>query len=123
MCGAFFGVAPPDAAGTGAVALARLESCVSEETPAAAAFWAALGGGADRSAMIPMACMAVVRAGGHQPAGVAAIVLFFPRSQPPLCCWLVSPPRWREASLPVAVPVRSRFGLFLRLRSGRHVLW
>ena len=32
-----------------------------------------------------------------------------PRGQPCLCCWLVSPPRWREASpwasLPVAVPV------------------
>ena len=53
----------------------------------------------------------------------AAIIFFFPRGQPCLCCWLVSPPRWREASLPVAVPVRSRLGLFLRLRSGRHVLW
>ena len=68
MCDAF-GVAPPDAAGNGAATLARLESCVSEETPAAAAFWAALGGGSDRGAMIPMACMAVVRAGGPPPAG------------------------------------------------------
>ena len=68
MCDAF-GVAPPDAAGNGAAALARLESCVSEETPAAAAFWAALGGGPDKGAMIPMACMAVVRAGGPPPAG------------------------------------------------------
>ena len=57
MCDAF-DVAPPEASGTGAVALARLESCVSEETSAAAAFWAALESGADRSAMVPMACMA-----------------------------------------------------------------
>ena len=43
MCDAFE-IAPLEASGTGAAALARLESCVSEETCAAAAFWAALGG-------------------------------------------------------------------------------
>ena len=42
MCDAF-DITPPDASGTGAVALARLESCVSEETSGAAEFWSALG--------------------------------------------------------------------------------
>ena len=39
-------------------------------------------------------------------------------------CWLVSPPKRREASLPVvAVPVPGpALGWFLRLRLGRHVL-
>jgi len=47
MCDAF-GIAPLDAPEiSGAVALARLESCISEETREAAAFWAALGNGAD----------------------------------------------------------------------------
>ena len=27
----------------------------------------------------------------------AAILVFFPRGQPCLVCWLVSPPKWREA--------------------------
>ena len=67
MCGAF-DIAPPDASGTGAMALARLESCVSEETSGAAAFWAAIGNGADKSAMIPTACVAVVRAGSRPAA-------------------------------------------------------
>ena len=42
-----------------------------------------------------------------------AILFSCPRGQPCLCCCLVSPPRWREASLPVAVPVSgSALGCF-----------
>ena len=60
MCGAF-GIAPPHASElSGTTALARLEFCVSEDTGEAVAFWSALGNGADRSAMVPMACMAAV---------------------------------------------------------------
>ena len=79
MCDAF-DITPLDASGTGAAALARLESYASEETSAAAAFWAALGSGADRSAMIPIACMAVVRADSRPAAG----------SPPPVTCGAAS---------------------------------
>ena len=68
MCGAF-NVTPPEASGTGAVALAQLKSCLAEESDSAAAFWAALGSGADKNASVPMACMAVVRASSRPAAG------------------------------------------------------
>ena len=69
MCDAF-GIAPTDASERGgAAALARLDSCVSEDTGEAVAFWPALGNDADKSAMVPMACMAVVRAGSRPAAG------------------------------------------------------
>ena len=41
-----------------------------------------------------------------------------PRGQPCLCCWLVSPPRWREAPPCCGPHSWSRVGLFLRLRLG-----
>ena len=40
-----------------------------------------------------------------QPDGARVIWFFFPRGQPCLVCWLVSPPNWREAPFPVAVPI------------------
>ena len=67
ICSAF-GVAPPEAAGNGSLALARLESSLAEETDAAAAFWSALDI-ADKNASIPIACMAVVRAGMQPSSG------------------------------------------------------
>ena len=68
MCDAF-DVAPPEASGTGALALARLESCLAEETDRTAAFWSALGNGSDKSVSAPVACMAVVRASSRPAAG------------------------------------------------------
>ena len=69
MCDAF-GIAPPDASElSGASTLARLESCVSEDTGEAAAFWSALGDGADNNAKVTIACMAVVRASSRPAAG------------------------------------------------------
>ena len=35
--------------------------------------------------------------GRLQPHGARVIWIFFPRGQPCLVCWLVSPPKWREA--------------------------
>ena len=67
MCSAF-GVAPPEAAGNGSLALARLESSLAEETDMAAAFWYTLGT-SDKSASVPIACMAVVRAGIQPSSG------------------------------------------------------
>ena len=67
MCSAF-GVTPPEAAGNGSLALARLESSLAEETDTAAAFWSALDI-SDKNASIPIACMAVVRAGIQPSSG------------------------------------------------------
>ena len=57
----------------------------------------------------------------------AAILIFLPPWPAIPCllvCWLVSPPKRREASSPVvAVPLPGpALGWFLRLRLGRHVL-
>ena len=43
--------------------------------------------------------------GWHGAGAARAAPGLGPRGQPCLCCWLVSPLRWMEASLPVAVPV------------------
>ena len=56
-----------------------------------------------------------------QPDGARAIRFFFPRGQPCLVCWLVSPPKWRETSLPVAVPIPGpALGCFCACALGRH---
>ena len=56
-----------------------------------------------------------------QPDGARAIRFFFPRGQPCLVCWLVGPPKWREASLPVAVPIPGpALGCFCACALGRH---
>ena len=58
-----------------------------------------------------------------QPDGARVICFFFPRGKPCLVCWLVSPPKWREASLPVAVLFPGpALGRFCACASGRHVL-
>ena len=61
MCEAFGIVVPDYSDPQGGIALSVLEARLSDSTPAAANFWAALGAGADMSVKVPSACMAVVR--------------------------------------------------------------
>ena len=69
MCNAF-GITTPEASGPGALALAQLDSCLLEETDSTAAFWAEITDGPDKSPMIVMACLAVVRVSTRPATGV-----------------------------------------------------
>ena len=60
-------------------------------------------------------------AGATPAAGARAIWFFFPRGQPCLVCWLVSPPKWERGPFPVAVPTPGpALGCFCACALGRH---